>query len=324
MKQAAAAEGAKFQLSHPSVEDPTHPMGMPWFADGKAKFYPFPKILAACQAQELLVWGLDDFGQAPPAVQAPYAQWLWGGECGEHVLSPHTRFIAATNRRTDKCGVSGVLEMIKSRFLGGIYHLVSHHPDWDRWARLQGQLHPYVVSYLRFAPHHLNCFEPSQDIVAFACERSWEALSDAVKQSPPADLELAIYAGIVGRGAATGFLAHKRLAQALPTAKEVLADPDKAPIPDEPSALHALCTALAMEYTRDTYQIFETLWVYIKRLYAAKPKSRVEFASVLVIDCWDQYQGLKTLPVWKKEVEKHALGKFIAGTSFEGARPAQT
>ncbi len=67
-------------------------------------------------ATKLTACFIDDLGQATPAVQAAAMQLILARTLNGHRVSDHVVFIAATNRRTDRAGVSGILEPVKSRF----------------------------------------------------------------------------------------------------------------------------------------------------------------------------------------------------------------
>lgn len=308
-KEAAQLESADLLVSHPAVEDPTEQKGIPWVVGGeRALFLPLTAVRRAMAASNLLVWLLDDLGQAPPLVQASYMQFLLGRQCGDHRLSEQTTFIACTNSRTHKSGVTTFLEAVKNRFTGGIYHLRSDHPDWDTFARRR-QLHVDVIAFLRFRPNLLNQFEPSQDIVNFPCERSWEAVSRAIQAEPSPSVELPLIAGIIGEGATGEFLAYRRMAHDLPTVTEILEAPDKVKIPKEPSALYATTTALGMACTTEN---FGQIWTYVQRLYDAKPKNLVEFASLLCMDCFRTCQAIHNTAAFR-QLEKHPVGAFLVG-----------
>src|SRR5690606_26802195 len=136
--------------------------GLPWIVDGSAHFLPFGELDRALHADKLTVWFLDDLGQASPAVQASYMQLLLARRVNGHVLSDHVTFIAATNRRTDRAGVSGILEPVKSRFTT-IVELGAHLDDWCQWA-ISRDIAPELISFIRFQPDLLCKFQASADL----------------------------------------------------------------------------------------------------------------------------------------------------------------
>ena len=89
---------------------------MPFVTDGQAEFLPFGDLRALIQADKDTVFFLDDLGQAPPTVQAAAMQLILARRINGHHVSDSVTFIAATNRKQDKAGVSGILEPVKSRF----------------------------------------------------------------------------------------------------------------------------------------------------------------------------------------------------------------
>lgn len=109
----AAATAARYDviLSHPVVSDPTDAKGLPWPGkDGEsATFLPFGDLARAIKATQPTVWFLDDLGQAGPAVQASYMQLLLARQVNGHKLPDCITFVAATNRRMDRAGVTGIL-----------------------------------------------------------------------------------------------------------------------------------------------------------------------------------------------------------------------
>src|SRR3990167_9806099 len=160
--RAAADAGADLILSHPAVADPTDAKGLPWIGkDGaSATFLPFGELAQAVAAEKPTVWLLDDLGQAPPSVQASYMQLLLARRVNGHALPDCVTFVAATNRRTDRAGVSGILEPVKSRFVS-IIGLEPNLDDWCQWAFSAG-MPPELVAFLRLPPDLLCALTRSE------------------------------------------------------------------------------------------------------------------------------------------------------------------
>lgn len=279
--QAAAAEGADLILSHPVVSDPTDAKGLPWpSGDGKtATFLPFGELARALEASRPTVWFLDDLGQASPAVQASFMQLILARRVNGHALPDHVTFVAATNRREDRAGVSGILEPVKSRF-AAIVELVPTVEDWTDWA-IQAEQPAEVIAFLRLRSELL--FEPpakraAQDIVNAPCPRTWARLGQLFALGLPQGLQFPAFAGAVGEGAATEFLAFLRLLQDAPSIDAILMDPHGAPIPDKPHALYAVASGLAHRANPKT---FGAIAVYATRLHGA---GFSEFAVLAVRD----------------------------------------
>lgn len=270
--------GFDLLLSHPVVADPTDAKGLPFpTADGNAaRFLPYGDLAAALKADKPTVWFLDDLGQASAAVQASFMQLILKRQIGEHKLPDCVTFVAATNRKQDRAGVSGILEPVKSRFVS----IVEVSPDlngWVDWA-LGACIRPEVIAFLRFRPDLLHVHAPTTDIENSPSPRTWAHLSKMVNLELPTSMELEAYSGTVGGSAAQEFTTFQRVWRDLPNPDAVLLDPTRAPLLSEVSSLHALMSALA---ARATEQNFSRIVTYAQRLHA---NQRGEFAGYLLRD----------------------------------------
>lgn len=302
--QAAAATESDVILSHPAVSDPTDAKGLPWVQEGRATFLPFGELQTAIDATRSTVWFLDDLGQASPAVQASYMQLLLARRVNGHKLPDCVTFIAATNRRTDKAGVSGVLEPVKSRFAS----IVELEPDlnsWCEWA-MDTNVPAQMIAFLRFKPDLLSAFKASADLTNSPTPRTWSHAARLLALQLPDGLRSAALAGAVGEGAAAEFLAFLRLFAALPSIDAILNDADTADIPDQPATLYAVSTALA---SRVTIENFAMISKYVQRMTDG---NLTEFAAVCVRDCIRRCPNVtKTAAFIKLCVGKY--GKIVSG-----------
>lgn len=306
VEQAAAEVGADMILSHPAVSDPTDAKGLPWVGkDGEsATFLPFGELAQAIKADRPTVWFLDDLGQAPPAVQASYMQLLLARRVNGHKLPDCVTFVAATNRRTDRAGVSGILEPVKSRF-AAIVELEADLDEWCKWAIAQ-ELPPELIAFLRFQPHSLSSFQPSADLTQSPSPRTWAFAAHLLGLGLPADVEFEALAGAVGEGAAVEFTAFLKMARQMPNIDAILIDPSKGEIPTEPSTLYAVVTALA---TKVNEANFGRISKYGNRLVEA---GHGEFAALLVRDCMQRDLAITQTPAFV-ELASSELGHLIAG-----------
>jgi hypothetical protein len=264
-------------ISHPVVEDPTDSKGLPFPSpDGKtAKFLPFGDLERALSARRPLIWFLDDLGQASPAVQAAKMQLLLARRVGEHVLSPNVTFLAATNRRTDNAGVSGILDPVISRF-ATVVELAPTIDDWTTWAVNSG-IPPALIAFLRFRPDLLSVQKTSRDIENTPSPRSWRFVAKSMAIVPKS-LEHISYAGSVGEGAATEFVSFLQIFRELPSPDAILLNPDTALIPENVAALYATSAALAV-YASEAN--FDRVMVYAERMISG---GLSEFVALLVRD----------------------------------------
>lgn len=301
---AAMTAGAELILSHPAVADPTDVKGLPWVVDGSATFLPFGELNRAINAERLTVWFLDDLGQASPAVQASYMQLLLARRVNGHVLSDNVVFIAATNRRTDRAGVSGILEPVKSRF-GAIVELTPDLNEWSSWA-LDNGIAPELIAFLRFQPDLLCKFAATADLTNSPVPRTWSNVSKLLSLNLSPAVQAAAFSGAVGEGAATEFLAFLRLYRELPNVDAILMNPDGGDIPTAPATLYALTGALAH---RTTEQNFGRIARYAERLLTA---GSGEFAVMLVRDAIKRHPAVTATQAYVRLCVGE-MGQLVSG-----------
>lgn len=302
--QAADKGGADLILSHPAVADPTDAKGLPWVVNGQATFLPFGELHRALNAAKPTVWFLDDLGQASPAVQASYMQLLLARRVNGHVLSDHVTFVAATNRRTDRAGVAGILEPVKSRF-GSIVELTPDINEWCRWA-IDNNMPAEIIAYLRFQPDNLCKFTASADLTNSPVPRTWSHVGKILRLGLPSHVEYAAIAGAIGEGAATEFTSFLRLYAELPNVDQILIDPTTARVPSNPGVLYALSGALAH---RTTVQNFGRVAQYITRML---DEGHGEFSVLALRDAQQRQPGITQTQAYVRLVTGE-LGTLING-----------
>jgi len=259
--------------SHPVVSDVCDYKGQPWVievnGEHKAVHLPYGDIEKILHCDEQTIVFIDDLGQSPPSVQAALMQFLHGGELNGVKIPECVLFWAATNRRKDRCGVSGILECVKSRF----HTIVELSPDlqsWVEWAYTAG-IRPEVIGWVQFQPEFFNSEETTTEIQNRPCPRTVEYASDLIKAGMTSIEELS---GAVGPAAGPALAAFVTMWDQLPDLDEIRKSPDTAPVPTEPSTLHAVITALVSQMTpKDS----DALWTYALRL-------RKEFSVLMGIN----------------------------------------
>lgn len=317
---AAELEQNRLLVTHPVTEDPTDKKGMPWVlnndmgsmmralgrllvelrnggrseddmlkaldealgtAQPKATFLPFDEMQELCHTEVPTVCLLDDLGQAAAANQASNMHLLLARRIGKEKISDNVTFFACTNRRKDMAGVTGILEPVKSRFVT-IIEIMPNSETWGRWAMAQGWIPTELIAFLRWKPALLFDFQPTKDMTNSPCPRTWVAVAKIMVGGYPAKAHRQLFTGAVGEGATIELMAFIKMFHELESPDMVIMDPDKAKVPKEPSALYAMCGALAARASDTT---FGNIVKYSNRLPS-------EFSVLLVKDCTTRNRDL--------------------------------
>jgi hypothetical protein len=273
--QAASRTGfADVVVTHPAVEDPTDIKGLPTVdVHGNARWAPYGLLARVLSATSPTVLLADDLGQGSASVQAGYMQLLLARRVGEHALPDCVSIIACTNRRTDRAGVSGILEPVKGRCT--VVEMVADVDAWSQWAVSAG-VDPYVIAFNRLRPELLSAFVPSADMTNSPTPRNWAAVSTILSMGLSTRVEMAAIAGRVGEGAAMEFAAFRTTAKTV-NVDAVLLDPRGAVLPTRPDTLYALTTALATRAAKR----WSAIAIIAERLLQ---EGRAEFGALLVRD----------------------------------------
>lgn len=259
--QAASKIGYDLIISHPVVADPTDYKGLPFAVDGKAVFLPFGDLERLLVAKKPVIYFLDDLGQATSAVQSAVMQLLLARQINGHKISEKVRFVAATNRRSDKANVSGILEPVKSRF-ASIVELEVSTKDWVEWAWKNNM--PFnLISFIEFKPDMLSNFVATRDIENSPSPRTVSYVGKMVNAGIPNGLQFEVVKGAAGEAFAHEYLAFVKCYMNLPTVSEIIKNPSGAKLPDNVSGKYAITGALTD--AMDAKNI-PSIIVYLKRL----------------------------------------------------------
>jgi hypothetical protein len=228
---------------------------MPWIdaQNKEAQFFPFGDLVKLLRAKKVTVGFFDDLGWASIGVQNSYGHLVHERRTPAGARRPDcVSIVAATNRRTDRAGVSGLSEAIKSRF-ASIIPVEPNLDDLCQWAINRGKWAPSSVAFLRFRPELMHQFTPSQDIVNYPCPRTWDNADKILKLGLPPSVELGAIQGTVGEGPGAERLAFERIYREMPSLDAILIDPDSAPIPETPATLCAVSVGLASKATEGNF-----------------------------------------------------------------------
>lgn len=243
VEQSAIAASNALEIFHPVVSDPTDFKGMPYVSKNGAEFLPFGDLKKLIDAKVPTVVLLDDVGQSPAAVQAALMQLLLTRRINGHKISDHVTFIAATNRKQDKAGVTGILEPVKSRF-ATIVELEVNTDDWVNWALTKGNMPIELVSFIRFRTELLSVDAPTKEIINSPSPRTVAHVGKLQNAGIPKGLEFEIFKGAAGEAFAAEYSAFLAIFNSLPNIDQILLTGD-GDVPTEPAVQYAVSSVLA-------------------------------------------------------------------------------
>lgn len=256
------AKEAKMRLIavHAPLTDPLDIKGLPTVEGNEAKFLPLN--IWPQETDEPVVVLIDELPQCVPSIQNAYSQLLIDKQLGNVTLPKGSLVVATGNRREDKAATSNIPSHIVNR----VMHVTvdTHTEDFLDWA-LENGIDPSIVAFGRFRPDSLHNFDPRNSQEPYATYRTWEMASHFIKHCDNNAVLMEALNGLVGEGAATEYMAFRRMYQELPDPKEVLAHPSLAVIPHEPATMYALTTACASIVTEE---LSDNLFILARRLPA--------------------------------------------------------
>jgi hypothetical protein len=291
VSQVAAALKVQLQDVRALLLDPVDLRGLPFLGSDRRAKWATPDFLP--QDGEGILF-LDELNAAPAMVQASCYQLVLDRKLGEYTLPDGWSIVAAGNRDSDRAATTRMPTPLRNRFVHLDFEVDLQ--EWCEWAIRTG-IRPEVIAFLRFRPALLSEF--NKDLLAFPSPRSWEFVSrilDSLGTPANPAMEHELIAGAVGVGAATELTGFLRMFRDLPDVDTILLSPQRAPVPDEPSAQYAVASALAC-CTSDTN--FDRVCAYLDRL-------PTEFRVLCVRDATLRDSSLRSTAAYVKfAVENH-------------------
>ena len=242
-QQVAAQAGREYVDVRALLLDPVDLRGIPWRDGADRTRWAPPAFLPPSDADGSWLINLEELPSALPMVQAALYQLVLDRKCGEYELPEGAALIACGNREGDRGVVYRMQTPLASRFV----HLEIRvdATDWCAWGAMNG-IAPEVLFFVSMRPELLHAFNPQSTEKAFPCPRTWEMVSNIVYRRHGLDpvAERALFRGTVGEAAAVEFSAFLKVWHELPHPRTVIDDPEGAVVPDNASALIALCGSL--------------------------------------------------------------------------------
>ena len=242
-QQVAAQAGREYVDVRALLLDPVDLRGIPWRDGADRTRWAPPAFLPPSDADGSWLINLGELPSALPMVQAALYQLVLDRKCGEYELPEGAALIACGNREGDRGVVHRMPTPLASRFV----HLEIRvdAADWCAWGAANG-IAPEVLFFVSMRPELLHAFNPQSTEKAFPCPRTWEMVSNIVHRRGVLDpvAERALFRGTVGEAATVEFSAFLQVWHELPHPRTVIDDPEGAVVPDNASALIALCGSL--------------------------------------------------------------------------------
>jgi len=284
--QIAEEENYNFLVEVATTADPSDARGLPAVIDGKADYQPYGLMRQLVEAEEPTLCLIDDLGHATGEVQKAYMHLILARRAGQYHISPRVRFVAATNDVGQKAGVASIISPLQNRMFQ--IHVSPHVGAWVEWAQ-ENKIHPEVIGFVRSTPTLFDKFIPPVGIEAVCTQRSLQMLSDFLSAGAST---LPSYQGCIGKTVGMQFSAYRELYKELPHIAKILANPKKAPLPDQLDRRYGLCAAIACETEN-----WDKLIIYVGRL-------PMELQVMCISDAVARHPVLKQEPnikIWMKQ-----------------------
>ena len=288
-KQATEALQRAYSVIHAGIYDRVDLVGIPYVKEGRT-YWAIPNVFPHNDDQTPTVINFEEITTAKPDVMSALMQLFLEFSYGTYRLPEATSLIACGNRRKDRAATHAMPTPLSSRMVH--YELETTLQDWTKWA-FKNSIDPDVIFFLQFNTNNFDNFDPDtfqqSGDYTYACPRTWERVSNikALMENENDEVAQITYAGTVGKGAASAFCTYLRMKSMLPDPEKVLAAPDEAYIPTEPSALTALCSSL--------YAISEdrSRWPAVSQYAQRLNEEHAEHSEFLVGQCIRRDPDLK-------------------------------
>lgn len=203
---------------------------------------------------------LDEFNSADKRVQAAAYKLILDRMTGQHPLHERCVITAAGNLSTDRALVNPLSTAMQSR----VVHLEMeiNFEEWLYDVALKENYDSRVIAFLNQYPSKLMDFRPDHSEKTFCCPRTWEFTNRLVKDKEITDDMAPLLSGTITSGAAVDFIQFCKIYKELVTIKQILADPDDCPIPQNASGKWGVISHMMEKITDDN---FSDLCTYANR-----------------------------------------------------------
>lgn len=289
------------RLSTSAPEDLT---GLPYFENGRAKFFPFSELfpLEGDTVPEGFVgWllFLDELPSASKSVQAAAYKLILDRMVGQHKLHEKVLIVTAGNLDTDRAITNSVGTAMQSRLVH--LEMVPNFTEWYEDVALKLGYDERIIGFLHYASGHFYDFNPGHSNHSFCAPRTWDFMNKLVKGQDIDDDDLALFSGTISPAAAAAFIAFSKVSKDLIRVETVVKDPEGTKLPADAQIRFATITHLMSNISEDN---LDALVTYITRMDLT---AQVMFFRGLIV----LHPELRTHAAYKKggiAIAKHLNG----------------
>jgi hypothetical protein len=215
---------------------------------------------------DIAVLFIDEYGQGEPDTKKGAAELLLHGQVGPHYLGPNCMRIAASNRMSDRSGVTKSLDFVINR--RAEVPVTTNYECWEIFAIEQGIPTVFMFYAKRFGDERIFNNDVPKVQGPWPTARSYvmainylEAKRKLMEEQgiawenygcndPESAAEnMSALRGIVGEAMAGDLISFIRQRDALPDFDEIVADPDNAKLPSTPDARYMAAHECAFHVT---------------------------------------------------------------------------
>jgi len=189
-------------------------------------------------------------------------------------ISDYVTFVYTGNTMEYNCGGKPLPDHVTTRQI--MYTMETDAMDFVMWGVRSKRIVPDVIAYLRL--NHKAIFDWVPEIsgqnIAYATSRSWERMSDLIREGEVfenygksnecmLDTAEATTFGAIGPAAGATFLAWMVMRKDMPNVHDCINRPGEAELPTNPAVLHTLANTLA---TMATDENMNAVCEYMERM----------------------------------------------------------
>lgn len=239
----------------------------------------------------------DELSDAPRNLQSCIYRVILDRQIGDYKLPEGWWPMAAGNRREDKAAAQQISTALANRFAH--IHVHADTDCWLTWANTNG-ISPMLMGFIKWRPGLLHAMDSNgTNLLAFPTPRSWAQASKVFDAEP--GMRHRLLRSIVGEGAAIEVETFFKAVD-LPDFEDIIAQPKKTKIPDEPASRYALGALLSRNMDRDN---IDKIFTYIGRSDFGS-----DFATVVILEACQRDNDLcatKAFTTWAKENKSFIL-----------------